>query len=168
MRTRAAVTGVSAVIAVTGIAVMAVAWAVGNVSWLFADLPEADNDIVRELTLAAIGAVFVVAGLIGAGVGRAARATGRVSAGALAAAGLLAASCLLVAVVGASRVAAQSAAAAVTPALDGADLLNVPSGDGRVVLLVALVLGATAVSSLLAGSRTAAAVEGQEPAVAGR
>lgn len=162
MRTQTAVMGVSAVIAVAGAATMAVAWAVGSVGWLLADLPDADNDLLREITLAAIGSAFVILGLVGAVVGRLARATGQTSSGAVVAAGVLAVGSLLVAVAGAGLFAAHAAALAVSPVLDEAELLNVPGSDGRVVLLVALVLGVAALGVLLGASRSPAPVDQEE------
>lgn len=168
MRTRTAVMGVSGAIVVAGAATLAVAWAIGSVGWLLADLPDAHNSILGELTLAGIGIVFVVIGMAGAGLGRAAPPTRRASSGAVVVAGVLAVGSLLVAVAGAGQVAAQSAAAAVAPALEETDLLNLPGGDGRVTLLVAVVLGAAALGISLAGSRTPPPVDQQEHVAASR
>lgn len=162
MRMRTAATTISGVIVVTGVAIMAVAWAVGSVGWLLADLPDADNNILRELTLAGIGILFVAVGLVGVGVGRAMHPTRLVSSAAMVAAGLFTVGSFLVAVVGAGQVAARSAAVAVAPALEEAELLNLPSGDGWVVLLVALVSGCVAFGVVFVGSRTSAQLGRQE------
>ncbi|NYD87861.1 hypothetical protein [Cellulomonas oligotrophica] len=153
MRTRTAVMGVVAVAVVAGVATLSVAWAVGAVGWTLVELPGADNDILRELTLAALGAAFLGLGVVGVVVGASARGARPVPGAAVGAAWALAAASLLLAVGGAGIVAARSAADQLSPVLATPDLLDPPAADGRVVVLVAVGLAVAALGVPLVASR---------------
>lgn len=164
MDIRSALLGVSAAVAGAGVSLVAVAWATGSVGWLLADLPGADNDLLRELSLAAFGAVFVVVAAVGASVART-RAAREVPTVAAASAGALAVLSFLAAVIGAGRYAAQAAATALAPVVDDPALLNAPGGDGRLIIGVALALAVAALAvPLTARSRQPAAPTGKVPA----
>lgn len=128
---------------VTGVAVLAVAFATSVIGWLLVELPGAANDITRSLTLMLLGWAFVALAVVGVTVvGRRPPASSRRTMAAL----LVGLASLGVAVLGAGRFASWTVAEVLRPVLGADAYLRVPEGDSGVIVLVGLAL---AVASLL-------------------
>ncbi|WP_421741782.1 hypothetical protein [Cellulomonas sp.] len=145
-RLRADAVVVSGVSAAAGIALLAVAWSIGSVGWMLADVPGAENSVLREALLALFGAGFLAVAVVGM-VSWRRGSRGRSS---IVAVGLSAAA-LLLAVVGAGRFAAHSAASVLRPVLVDADMLNISGSNGVVMLIVALGMASAALVVLSVG-----------------
>ncbi|WP_421733433.1 hypothetical protein [Cellulomonas sp.] len=145
-RPRADAVVVSAVTAATGAALLAVAWSIGSVGWMLADVPGAANSVLGEAALALFGAGFVIVAVVGAAARR--RGVQR-RAGVVAV--LLCVTAMLLAVVGAGRFAAHSAASVLRPVLVDAGSLNTSGSNGVAMLAVALSLAAAALIVLRVG-----------------
>ncbi|WP_456785856.1 hypothetical protein [Cellulomonas sp. P5_C5] len=141
----------------TGLALFAVSAALGAIGWAFVELPGADNNLLREATLALFPVVFVglsIAGSVTIGrrpVTAPARSMYRTAAVVLSAAGFA------LAVVGAGRFSAHSTAAQIRPVLDDASWLNTTGSNGIVILLVAVAFSGAGLVALALGRAPAAA-----------
>ncbi|WP_186814871.1 hypothetical protein [Cellulomonas terrae] len=147
---RSAVLAVCAVTGATGVVLLATASTLSAVSWLLVELPGAVNDLLPELGLALLGTVFLGLAVVGALVPRTGGAAGRKR---LVTALLTGSVSLLVSVVGTKRVASREVADILGPVLDHPELLRVPESDGRLLLLVGLVLAVTSLVVVAAPTR---------------
>lgn len=146
-RMRADAVVVSAVTAATGVAVLAIAQSIGSVGWMLADVPGAANNVLREAALGSFGAGFVIVA-VGAAVAR--RHGVKRRAGVVAV--LLCVAALFLALVGAGRFAAHSAASVLRPVLVDAAALNTSGGSNGVAMLaVALSMAGAALVVLRVG-----------------
>lgn len=145
-RLRADAVVVSAVTAATGVALLAVAWSIGSVGWMLADVPGAENSVLREAVPALFGAGFVGVAVVGVVLWR--RGT-RSGAGVVAV--LLCVTAMLLALVGAGRFAAHSAASVLRPVLVDAESLNTSGSNGVAMLAVALCMAGAALVVLRVG-----------------
>lgn len=145
LRSEAVVVG--SLTAAAGVALFAVAWSIGSVGWMLADVPGAANNMLRQAVPALFGAGFLAVARVGIGLRRPGT---RGWPGVVAV--LVSATALLLAMIGAGRFAGHSAAAVLRPVLVDATSLNTEGGsNGVVIMAVALGLAAASVLVLRVG-----------------
>ena len=135
----------------TGLAMLAVSWAVSAIGWAFADLPDAANSVEREATLALFGLVFVALSIAGRAIIRR-RFVGDVDRSKFGtAAVVLSVAAFVVAVVGAARFAAHAIVDQLRPVLGEGAVLNVAGSTGLVILVAAVALSGAGLVVLALG-----------------
>lgn len=154
----------------TGLAVVAVAWAMQTLGWLLVEIGSGEaNNVVPALGLMLLGAAFVGLALVGAVVPRARAAAvprrpataPRTRSGSfvgtvvplgegvavptrLVTALLISALSFATSVIGAARITSRDVADLLTPVVDDPGQLNAPSGDGWLIVVIGLVLAVAA------------------------
>ena len=149
---RSGVLAVCAVTGATGVALVAIAWVTSAIGWLLVELPDAANDVVPELALALVGAVFLGLAVVGSVVPRARGALSRTR---LVTALVAGSASYFVSVAGAGRFASRAVADVLSPVLDTPEMLRIPESDGRLMVLVGLALAVTSLVVVAVPNRDA-------------